>query len=133
MIFADTSVWIDFFKNANSKVSVHLKELLKEDRIAISGITRLEILCGASRKNFPVLQELLSAVPTFYADENSFHNLEIKIQKSVNAGYRFGIADLLIAETVETAGGILWTLDSDFFIMEKLSFVRLYKEILKPQ
>ncbi len=129
MIFADTSVWIDFFKNANSKVSVHLKELLKEDRIAISGITRLEILCGASRKNFPLLKELLSAVPTFYTDENTFHKLEIKIQKSAESGYRFGIADLLIAQTVENAGGILWTLDSDFLMMEKLGFIQLYKGI----
>lgn len=127
MIFVDTSVWIEFFKNSKSQVSRHLKELLNEDNVSIVTITRLEILCGASKNNFPVLEDLLSAVPTFYPNEISYKKIEKKIQKSIESGFRFGIADLIIAQTVEDQSGILWTLDSDFKAMQKLGFIKLHE------
>jgi predicted nucleic acid-binding protein len=127
MIFADTSIWIEFFKNSKSPISIHLKELMDKDKVYITSITRLEILCGASKKNFALLENLLSAIPTFTTNENSYKKIEKKIQKSIESGIRFGIADLLIAQIVEDhKNGILWSLDSDFKAMQKLSFLKLY-------
>jgi predicted nucleic acid-binding protein len=127
LIFVDSSIWIEFFQKANSHVSMHLQNLLTEDQIGITGIVRLEILNGSGKKNFTKLQSLLEAIPCFYPSVKTFQSVETSIQKSMEAGFTFGISDLLITTIVQENNSLLWTLDSDFFNMEKLQLVKLYR------
>ena len=47
MIIVDTSVWIDFFNDVNSKQSRILEDLLlNDDSLCINGLIEMEILQG---------------------------------------------------------------------------------------
>jgi predicted nucleic acid-binding protein len=45
-IIADTSVWIEFFRDEKSLISIHLQALLRSGRVALTGMVLAEILQG---------------------------------------------------------------------------------------
>jgi len=45
-IIVDTSVWIDFFRDETSSVSVSLKNLLRSGQVVMTGMIMAEILQG---------------------------------------------------------------------------------------
>lgn len=45
-IIADTSVWIEFFRNEKSSISIHFQRLLRSDRVALTDMVLAEILQG---------------------------------------------------------------------------------------
>jgi predicted nucleic acid-binding protein len=61
-------------------------------------------------------------VPT----EETWQLIERWIPTAADAGFRFDLADLLIAGVTNELGGLVWSLDSDFQAMEKLGFAHLY-------
>jgi predicted nucleic acid-binding protein len=48
------------------------------------------------------------------------------IARAADAGERFSFTDLLIARLADDIGALVWSLDSDFTRMARLSFARLY-------
>ncbi|HAG51793.1 MAG TPA: PIN domain nuclease, partial [Deltaproteobacteria bacterium] len=46
-VLIDTSVWIEFFRKSGSEVSSRLRDVLVEERAAITGIISLELQRGA--------------------------------------------------------------------------------------
>jgi predicted nucleic acid-binding protein len=45
-IIADTSVWIEFFRDEKCLISTHLQGLLRSGRVALTGMVLAEILQG---------------------------------------------------------------------------------------
>ena len=50
MIIVDTSVWIEFFRNAESELTLHLKDLLRRRIVVMVGVVLAEILQGIKQK-----------------------------------------------------------------------------------
>ena len=125
MIFVDTSVWIEFFRGKNTAIVNKLSNLLDEDAVALCDIVYLELLNGAKKSEVEKLRRVLKALPRYSIGTQNIDEIEGWLLGSRQRGYKFGIADLLIASTVNQAKSKLWSLDSDFKYMKKLGWIDL--------
>ncbi|GIW42256.1 MAG: hypothetical protein KatS3mg076_2833 [Candidatus Binatia bacterium] len=126
MIVVDTSVWIAFFRGADSRLVGHLRDLLDRDDVLLAAPVRLELLSGAPRRDYGRLDRLLTALPVAYPTEKTWERLDGWVRKTVEAGERFGFADLLIAALAADEKAAVWSLDRDFRRLGRLGFVTLH-------
>ena len=127
MILVDTSVWVQALRRGSSAEALHLKALLDADQVALCGPVRIELLGGASTAEIPRLRRVLSALPVFLPTPETWKTLESWVEKSVRAGQRFGIADLLNAAVATENDLEVWSLDADFARMARLGFIRSHE------
>ena len=117
MILADSSVWIDFFRNKPSPQTDRLAALLGSNQVAMCDLVMAEVLQGTDgEREFERILRLFRALPTFeIVDE------EIAVQAARN--YRklraLGVTvrktiDTLIATRCITDGHVLLYSDRDF-------------------
>lgn len=71
MIVVDTTVWVDFFKGANTPEAHHLQELIIEDRsIALTDLIFCEILQGIrADREYERIRQILLEYPIFQMDQ----------------------------------------------------------------
>lgn len=127
MIVVDTSVWITAFRNQKSAEASHLTALLDSDEVAIAIPIRLEILSGARRTELLRLSRILSALPTYYPSDATWHRIESWLATIKQGGDHFGVGDLLIAAIGTERDAPIWSLDGDFARMAKLKLIELYR------
>lgn len=128
MILADTSIWIEAFRDADSPAAAAMGRLLDEDRIALAAPVRIELLAGAPNRQASGLRRLLSALPCWYPDRDDWRRIEEWIERALRVGHRFGFADLLIAALAWRHSARLWSRDRDFERMATLGWLQLYRE-----
>jgi predicted nucleic acid-binding protein len=131
LIFVDSSVWIASLRDASSLEARQLSTLLDEDRVALAVPVFLEVLSGAGRSDRAPLRRVLSALPMFYPERETWDRVEKWVAAAGEAGQRFGLLDLLIAAVAAEREGTLWSLDVDFVRMEALEFIGLFKPSLR--
>ena len=129
MIFVDTSVWVDFLRSRRLSRVGALADLLDQDLVGLALPVYLELLMGASKRDFDRLRTLLSALPLYYPTDDTWLLLEGWTRLAVETSQRFGFGDLLIGAIAAGAGGQIWSFDQDFSRMEKLGFVQCYPEV----
>ena len=105
---------------------VHLRELLDAERVILTAPVRVELLSGASRRNHRTLEHLLSALPILYPKEQTWRRIDGWITTALEAGERFGFADLLIASLAADEGAMIWSLDRDFKRLARLGFIETH-------
>lgn len=128
MIFVDTSVWVDFFRGRRPSRVGALLDLLDQDQVGLASPVYLELLMGASRRDFDHLRKLLRALPLYYPSTDTWTRLEVWTRSAVEAGQRFGFGDLLIGAIAAGEKGQIWSFDRDFSRMENLGLVLCYTE-----
>ena len=129
MIFVDTSVWVDFFRSRRLSRVGALADLLDQDLVGLALPVYLELLMGASKRDFDRLRTLLSALPLYYPTDDTWLLLQGWTRSAVETSQRFGFGDLLIGAIAAEARGQIWSFDQDFSRMEKLGFVQCYPEV----
>jgi predicted nucleic acid-binding protein len=127
LIFADTSVWVAALRDDSAPEARHLQALLDGDEVALAAPVRVEILCGASRRDRARLRRSLSALPVFLPEEGTWRRIDEWVDRAGDAGERFGFADLLIGAIAADQGGAIWSLDRDFERMARLGLLKTHK------
>ena len=126
MIIVDTSVWIRALRKRESREASTLASLLDTDDVGLAIPVRCELLAGASTKDRPALQRVLSALPVLLPSDETWASIDACTERAARRGERFGFGDLLIAALAREAGALLWSLDTDFVRMQRLDFIELY-------
>jgi len=126
MILVDTSVWIDYFRGSDGRLTTHLQALLEDDRVALAAPVKIEILSGSSARDRVALQRVLQALPLLIPAQSTWERMEGWTEKAVAKGERFGVGDLLIAGLAADSDVPVWSRDEDFKRMQKLGFIRLH-------
>jgi len=126
-ILVDTSVWIAFFRDTDSDVSVKLKHLLRAGFPVYSGIIATELYRGAkSKREKVVIDDLLSSLNYLETREEYFKAAGELGHKLSQLGITIGTVDLLIAEIAIATNTAIFTLDTHFASIARHSSLRLY-------
>jgi predicted nucleic acid-binding protein len=128
MIVVDTSVWVDALRGGRSaRHGDTLQQLLDADEVALPLVVRLELMAGVARAGRRALRQALTALPVLRPTDETWDVVERWVDRSADAGHRFGLTDLLIAAMAQEVDALVWSLDADFERMAKLKLVRLYR------
>lgn len=125
MILVDTSVFIEYFHHSNSSLYLKLREWIEGDMVAISIVTRLELLAGVSKKDHKKFSSSLNILKTYYPKQDDWNLIESWVGQAKKDGNHFQISDLMIACSANRNKCKLYTFDSDFKRMQKYKWVEL--------
>lgn len=104
-VLVDTSVWVDFFRNGNSR----LEKYLTVDRVRVHPLIVGEIACGTPPKRKSTLSALGQLRQSSVADVGEVLKF---IEKHQLYGHGCGLVDIMLLHSVlTTPETCLWTAD----------------------
>jgi predicted nucleic acid-binding protein len=130
-VLVDTCVWSLAFKNKdsrNKKLILELETLIDENRVAIIGPIKQEILSAYKNEDkFKTIMQHLAYFPnmnlidTDYEIAARFHNI------CRGKGIQGGHIDFLICSIAARTNSFIYTLDKDFSRYKKYLPIEIYK------
>lgn len=124
MIIADANAWIDFIKRPNFGTGAVVRDLLREERVALTGVVLAEVLRGLRSEDTPVVQGLMDAVPYLDMDKETWITSGLIAQALDTRGLRIPMTDVFVAAVALTRDHEILTRDKHF---ERIPGVRLYE------
>lgn len=128
MIVVDTSVWVDVARRPSSERARVFQQLIDADEVAVALPVRVELMSGVARKHRKEFRRTLSALSVLRPTDDTWRLVESWIERAADKGFHFSLPDLLIAALARELEALVWSLDDDFEVMEKLGLVHLYGE-----
>lgn len=115
MILIDTSILIDYFRKQNKEKTILYHLFSKEEDLAISVITKYELMFGSNQQQDLFWIALLQKVHIISLDE-SIIDENVRIKKELKTkNQEIGLADMLIAATAKFHQFKLVTLNINHF------------------
>jgi len=123
-IIVDTCVWIEFFREPKSELTLHLKTLLRERKVIMVGIVMAEILQGVkASKEANLVKERIGKLP-YVETTRAIWITAGEISASLRrTGITIPLSDLIIAATALSGNYEIFTVDPHF---NKIDRVRLH-------
>lgn len=130
-VLADTSVWVRFFRFAESREAVHLDGLLQARAVRSCAPVRVEVVSGArTERERMQLRELFSAISCLDLPGDLWERVEEARFTLARKGIQASLIDLMIASVADQHEVALWTLDEDFSsIRSAVPFPRYIPEV----
>ncbi|MBW1783705.1 MAG: PIN domain-containing protein [Deltaproteobacteria bacterium] len=124
-IIVDTCVWIEFFRNQESKLTQHLKGLLRERNVIMVGMVMAEILQGVKDpKEAALVKQNLEKLPYLEMTREVWEAAG-EISASLRlTGITMPLSDLIIAGIALSGDHEIFSIDPHF---EKVDGLRLHK------
>ena len=124
MILLDTSVLIDYFRKQNKNKTVLFRLLLKNEDLAISVITKYELMLGSNSEQDLFWKSLFQRILIIPLDEKIIDET-ILIKKELKVkNNEIGLADMIIAATARFHKIRLATSNVKHF--EKVNHLKIY-------
>ena len=119
-ILVDTSVWIDYFKNRNSKAAEKLDELIQEECIYIPEVVIAELIQGAkTKKEVSFISDNFDAFHIIIPKENTWLRAGKLSFELKQRGFTVHLVDCYIAILARDHKCRIFTLNRHFeFIRE---------------
>ncbi|HUU53115.1 MAG TPA: PIN domain-containing protein [Candidatus Bathyarchaeia archaeon] len=123
-IIVDTCVWIEFFRKSESKLTLHLKDLLRERKVIMAGMVMAEILQGVKApKEAKLVKQSLGKLPYLEITRDIWEAAGAMSASLRSAGITIPLSDLIIACVALSGNHEILTIDPYF---EKVDGLRLY-------
>lgn len=115
MILVDTSILIDYFRKQNKEKTILYQLFSENEDLAISVITKYELMLGSNTQQDLFWIALLQKVNVISLDESVIDET-VRIKKELRAkNQEIGLADMLIAATAKFHQFKLATLNINHF------------------
>ena len=125
LILPDTSCWIEFFRPGGYQtIRSEMLIWLKEDRLAVCGPVRAEILRGARKAEASRIADLLGALVHLDSEERDWLTVATHARALADNGKTVPLLDLLIASIAERHGVVLAHRDAHFRTIAQVLPVR---------
>ena len=123
-IIVDTCVWIDFFRRPASELAMHLKSLLRERKVTMTGMVLAEILQGIkSTKESRLVKESLDKLPYVEMNRDAWKKAGEISASLRRKGLTIPLSDLIVVSLAISEGCEVFTVDSHF---EQVKGLKLY-------
>ena len=114
-VIVDTSIWIEFFRDATSALSLHLQALLRERRVFLVGMVLAEILQGVkSPKEQNLVRQNMNHLPYLEITREIWQKAGERSAALRRKGVTIPLSDLIIATSALTEGHEVFTADPHF-------------------
>jgi len=114
-VLIDTSVWIEFFRNKGSLVSIKLREYLKLNQVCSSGPILVELYQGAkTQREIEVFNQLFDTINYEDITRKHYHHAGLVSQKAAREGKIFSTIDVILAVLAHDEELSLFSLDHHF-------------------
>lgn len=122
----DTCVWIDHLRGSTPDATRQIADtaIHAEDALLCEQV-RFELLCGASRKERPLLLRRLETMPLLHTPPRLWHDAATLATTAYDAGLHVSSLDLLIATLCLHHDVTLTTFDAHFSKLACLSKLRV--------
>lgn len=127
MVVVDTSVWVEYLRDARSAVRESLDQLLDDEAVLMPAPVRIELLSGAGPHSVALLNRTLGALEQLVPSADTWRLAQQWAGDAARRGVRFGLGDILIAACAAERGAKLWSLDRDFEPMRRLRWVKFFE------
>ncbi|MGH9572759.1 MAG: type II toxin-antitoxin system VapC family toxin [Candidatus Acidiferrales bacterium] len=127
MILVDSSVWIDFFAPSPGRAGAELRRMTATaEPFALAGIIVTEVLQGLTR-DIPHIEAFLSKWPILEPNGiATYREAATLFRIARSKGVSLSTIDTLIAAIAFEYGARVFTLDTDFARLSKLTGLPLY-------
>jgi hypothetical protein len=128
LILVDSSIWIDFFRSESSPASTELRRIIADaEPFALTGIIATEILRGLTRE-VGTIEEYLG-LWTFLEPTglSTFREAARICRVGRSRGISLTTIDTLIAAIALENGARVFTLDSDFSQIARITRLQLHQ------
>jgi len=123
-VLVDTSVWVDYFRDANS--SADLDDLISENLIVTNDIILAELIPVLKvKKQLPVVK-LLYEVNRLPMQINWKEIIEFQVRCMKAGSNGVGIPDLIIAQNAKSNNCEIYSLDKHFQLLNQVIKVKLF-------
>ena len=124
-IIVDTCVWIAFFREPESQLTIHLKGLLRERKVIMVGMVMAEILQGVrAQEEANLVKQSLGKLPYLEVTREIWETAGKMSASLRGAGVTLPLSDLIIAAAALSEGHEIFTIDPHF---QKVDGLRLHK------
>ena len=114
-VLIDTTVWIEFFRKKDSRVSVRLREYLQLNKACYTGLVAVELYQGAkTEKEIKILDQLFESIAYVPITRDHYHHAGLISQKAAREGKKFSSVDMVLATVAQNEHLSLFSLDSHF-------------------
>lgn len=121
LILPDTSCWIEFFRPRGAEtVQARMRQWLGEDRLALCGPVRAEVLRGVRRDEAPRVADTFGALAHLDLEEPDWLTVTTKARMLSDVGRTVPLLDLLIATIAHRHGAILAHRDTHFQVITQV-------------
>lgn len=128
MVLVDSSVWIDYLSPQASKIDQKLEALIRPtNQVVITGIIFQEVLQGIRNpRSYELTQKLMRRLP-FLVPDTETHVEAARLFRELSSKRKIpSTIDVLIAALALKNRIPLFTLDSDFRLIEAFSDLKLF-------
>jgi tRNA(fMet)-specific endonuclease VapC len=114
-IIVDTCVWIEFFREPESALTLHLKSLLRERKVIMVGMVMAELLQGVkTSKEANLVEQNLGKLPYLEIARDIWITAGKMSASLRNTGYTIPLSDLIIAAMALSGNHEIFTVDQHF-------------------
>lgn len=122
MVIADTSVWIPFFNQPDSREKETLDTLIDADELALVGVVLAELLQGCrSRTERTQVADAMLALPYFETTRRSWIRIGDISSSLLRRGITLPMPDLIVAGLAIENDCKVYSLDAHFVRIPGLS------------
>lgn len=120
-IIVDTCVWIEFFREPESELTLHLKALLRERKVIMVGMVMAEILQGVKApKEANLVKQSLEKLPYMEITRDIWEAAGEISASFQGTGVTIPLSDLIIAAVALSGDHEIFTIDPHFYKVDRL-------------
>lgn len=126
MVLIDSSVWIEYWRTADSEVSRKVRKLIRDKEVCITAIILTEILQGArTLEEMDYIKTILAGIPRLPLDEEIFLKAAELSFNLKRTGKTINTIDSVIAAAAFLNNAEVFTLDEHFKLIQKVAPLKL--------
>ncbi|TGK90065.1 PIN domain-containing protein [Leptospira bourretii] len=122
-VVLDSSIWIEYFRNSNTKISSQVDSLIDSGNIYTNELILAELVPFLKLKKQNQLIQILESIECLKLNIDWKQLIDYQTLIIRNGINRVGIQDLIIAQNIIQYQATLFTLDKHFKLISK--FIKL--------